>query len=96
MAARVGACRNQVQRVGEADCAPEGPLGWLKAEVAVAEGGAGGLGREGLGWEGPRALKLRQRDSEGLPQVEPDLAGCAPWSCGVNCGVHRIGTRVQD
>ena len=49
MAARVGACRNQVQRVGEADSAPEGPLGWLKAGVAVAEGGAGGLGREGLG-----------------------------------------------
>ena len=69
--------------------------------VAEGRGGSGrGWGRRtwqgGLGWEGPRALKLRQRDSEGLPQVEPDLAGCAPWSCGVNCGVHRIGTRVQD
>lgn len=73
-----------------------GPPRVAEAGAAVAEGGAGGLGREGLGWEGPRALKLRQRDSEGLPQVGPDLAGCAPWPCGVNCEVHRIGARVQD
>lgn len=49
-------------------------------------------GSGGLGWEGPRALKLQQRDSEGLPQVGPDLAGCEPWPCGVNGEVRRIGT----
>ena len=62
--------------MGEADSAPEGPLGWLKAGVAVAEGGAGGLGREGLGWEGPRALKLRRGTQRGFPkwgQIWPDV-----------------------